>query len=60
LGGGDGAYLNLILDGILRNIAQHPDESKSQSQRGSTTPGNSPGSEGSDLSPNTAKGLIVP
>ena len=60
LGGGGAAYLNLILDGSLRNIALLPGDTKPQDQRGSTTPGNSPGSEGSGLSPNTAKSLIVP
>ena len=61
LGGGDGAYLHLILDGILRSIAEHAVESKPDGQQqDSTIAGNAPSSESSDPPSNTAKGLIVP
>lgn len=61
LGGGDGAYLHLILDGILRSIAEHAVESKpNDQQRGSTMTGNAPSSESSASPSKTAKGLIVP
>ena len=61
MGGGDDAYLHLILDGILRSIAEHAVESKPDGQQqDSTIAGNAPSSESSDPPSNTAKGLIVP